>query len=117
MKVTESKFTIKGKSGATHIFDIYTPDTTFNNVGAVYVFTRRYQGTDSKFTHEIIYCGKTEDLSTRFNNHHKAGEIKKKNANCLCIKVATTENERTKIEEDILMCTDNNFPCNDTLNH
>ena len=57
-KVTETKFTIKGKSGETYSFDIYTTDTIFNKVGGIYIFTRRYQEAD-QYCHQIIYCGKT----------------------------------------------------------
>jgi predicted GIY-YIG superfamily endonuclease len=113
-KVTESPFVITGKSGKEYKFDIYTLDTTFNKTGGVYIFTRRYQGTDSKYYHDFIYCGKTDDLSTRFDNHHKADCIKKNKANCICVKEVSTEKERTEIEEDILK--GNNFLCNEVLN-
>jgi hypothetical protein len=115
-KLTNSKFTIKGKSGETHSFEIFDLNTTFNKVGGVYIFTRRYQDADNKFSHEVIYCGITEDLSSRFDNHHKASDIKKKNANCLCVLAANSEKERAMIEKDILGYSDNNFPCNDRLN-
>jgi len=113
-KVTTGQFTITGKSGTTYSFDIYTTDTKFNATGGIYIFTRRYQGTDQKFHHDIIYCGKAEDLSTRFNDHHKQDCIDKNKANCICIKAVSTEKERTEIETDILK--GNNFKCNEVLN-
>lgn len=113
-KVTEAQMTITGKSGKEYLFDIYTLDTEFKAVGGIYVFTRRYQGTDSKYYHNYIYCGKTNDLSTRFDDHHKKDCITKNNANCICVKGVDTEKERTDIETDILL--GNNFPCNEKLN-
>ena len=100
-KVTESKFTIKGKSGNTHSFDIYLLDTEFNKVAGVYIFTRRSKQTDGTFSHNIIYCGISNDLSTRFSGHHKEADIKKQNANCICIMVVSDEKQRTNIESDI----------------
>jgi len=113
-KVTESQLTIKGKSGTEYKFDIYTLDTNFTKTGGIYIFTARTKGTDGNFTHSFIYCGKTDDLSTRFNDHHKQDCIKKNNANCICVKAISTEKERTDIETDILK--GNNFKCNEVLN-
>lgn len=79
-KVTENKLTIIGKSGKKYEFNIYTLDTNFNPVGGVYIFIRLY-----KNQYSLIYCGKTEDLSTRFDNHHKADCIEDNNANRLCV--------------------------------
>jgi hypothetical protein len=113
-KVTESKFEIKGKSGKTYEFDIFKLDTSFNPIGGIYIFTRRYKRLDSKYYHELIYCGKTNDLSTRFDNHHKKDCIEKNKANCVCVKSVSSEQERTNIEQDILL--GNNFKCNEILN-
>lgn len=112
-KLTESKFTITGKSGNVYEFYIYDMDTVFKDVGGIYIFTKRTSNND-KFSHDLIYCGKTDDLSTRFNNHHKEDCVKKNEANCICVKTVTSEKERTNIEEDILL--GNNFKCNEVLN-
>lgn len=112
-KVTENKLTVTGKSKKVYEFMIYTLDTKFKAVGGIYIFTRRYKDGD-KYSHVFIYCGKTNDLSTRFDNHHKAECIKRNNANCLCVMSVNTEKERTSIEKDIL--EGNDFICNDVLN-
>lgn len=112
-KVTENKLTVTGKSGKVYEFIIYTLDTEFKAVGGIYIFTKRYKDGD-KYSHTFIYCGKTDDLSTRFDNHHKAACIKKNNANCLCVMSVSTEKERTAIEKDIL--EGNDFICNEVLN-
>ena len=116
-KITESTFSIQGKSGNKHTFGIYAIGTPFSSTGGVYIFTRRHQDTHGKHTHQIVYCGITGDLSTRFNNHHKETEIKKNNANCICVMFENSEKQRANIEADILTCTDNKFPCNDLLNY
>jgi len=112
-KATENKLTVIGKSKKVYEFVIYTLSTEFKEVGGIYIFTKRYKNGD-KYSHTFIYCGKTDDLSTRFDNHHKAACIKKNNANCICVMAVNTEKERTLIEKDIL--TGNDFTCNEVLN-
>lgn len=112
-----SSLTVVGISKTEYKFDVYSisnfDDIDFDADGGVYIFTRRYDD-NGKYRHHIIYCGKTNDLSSRFNNHHKEKDIIKHHANCICVKIVSTENERDKIEKDIL--EGNNFPCNDQLN-
>lgn len=114
-KLTDAIYTATGKSGRKYNFGIYSMDTNFKAVGGIYIFTKREMGRDGKYAHTTVYCGRTEDLSARFNNHHKADDIREKGANCLCVLGVSTENVRTEIERDILGCTDNSFPCNDLL--
>lgn len=111
-KVTENTFSIMGKSGKTYSFLIYTLDTEFKNVGGIYVFTNRHLSNE-KYTHEVIYIGKSGNISERLPNHHKAECIKRHNANCICIMQVDTESERTLIEEDLLK--GNDTKCNDLL--
>ena len=113
-KLTEIKITFKGESGKKYSFESFSLDTEFNKVGGIYIFTRRYKKTNENYYHEQIYCGKTEDLSTRFNNHHKEDCIKNNNANCICVISVSSEDDRTEIETDILK--GNNFTCNEVLN-
>lgn len=113
-KITNATLTINGISGKKYSFNIYSLDTKFAPIGGIYIFTKRYQGIDSIFNHDYIYCGKTRDFSTRFDNHHKENCIKKNNANCICIKSVATEEERVEIESDILKSC--NFKCNEILN-
>lgn len=112
-KLTESTITLTGKSGKEYKFEIYSLDTKFNAVTAVYLFSRRYK-TDDVYRHSYIYLGYTTDLSTRFDNHHKAACIKKNDANCVCIYRADTEKAAIAAEEDILAAI--NFPCNEVNN-
>ncbi|WP_304952242.1 GIY-YIG nuclease family protein [uncultured Alistipes sp.] len=113
-----SSLTVVGSSKTEYKFDVYTisnfDDIDFDAEGGIYIFTRRKIDDNGKYRHQIIYCGKTNDLSSRFNNHHKEKDIIKHHANCICVKIVSTENERDKIERDIL--EGNNFPCNDQLN-
>ncbi len=102
-----------GKSGKKYQFYIYELAASFKKVGGNYVFTERTTKQDGSSTHEIIYVGKTEDLSTRFQNHHKADCISKNGANRICVRQVDTENERDSIEKDLIK--NYNPVCNDQL--
>jgi len=109
-KITESKLTITGQSGAGYEFGLYTMDTQFNNVGGIYVFTKRSVSGN----HTYIYCGRTQDFPSRFSDHHKSDEIEANGANCIGVMVVSDHDRRVEIETDILQ--GNNFVCNEVLN-
>jgi hypothetical protein len=112
-KLTEARLSIKGISGKEYKFDIYSLDTQFVPFGGVYIFTKRYEKKAGKYSHKFIYCGKTNDLSTGFDDHPEADSIKQYNANCICILTSLSEEKRTEIETDILK--GNEFVCNEVL--
>ena len=102
--------TFRGRSGTEYTFGVYLMDTSFNEDGAVYFVTRRYQKPEGGYTHDPIYVGQTEDLSTRFDDHHKQSCFDRKNANCVCAYVENSESKRFDIEDDLIQ----NYvpPCN-----
>lgn len=109
--------TIKGMSGTSYIFNVYgfsrfsDLKDAFKSIPALYAFTRRFPNSASSYTHDLVYVGETDDLSTRFDNHHKQDCIVKSNANCICIhSFQGTELERLAAETDILNSFD--LPCN-----
>ena len=105
------RVTFKGASGNNYTFYAYTIGTSFNKVGGVYVFTVRTPKPEGGASHPVIYVGQTGDLSTRFDNHHKADCIVQHQSNCICILVQEDEQMRLAIEKDMI---DNyNPPCND----
>jgi hypothetical protein len=112
-KITENKYTLKGESGKEYSFGIYSLDTSFKEIGGIYIFTKRTKSGE-KYSHSNKYIGKTNDLSTRFDNHHKAECIGNNNANCICIMSVKSEDDRTEIETDLLL--GNNTSCNEINN-
>ena len=102
--------TFKGKSGNEYSFNAYPIDTEFKAIGTVYFITKRTEKADGTGTHTRIYVGQTEDLSERFDNHHKQDCFDRNNANCICIYSESDEDQRLEIEADLI---DNyNPPCN-----
>jgi hypothetical protein len=103
--------TFTGASGSKYEFNSYEFGANFKeNYGAVYFITKRHQNNNGGYSHERIYVGQTEDLSTRFDGHHKQDCFDQNDANCICIHGEQSENTRLDIEQDLI---DNyNPPCN-----
>jgi len=112
---------VTGESGRKYELKMYKLDENterlhdmcpeFPDVGGIYIFIKQYKDTNYR---DLIYCGKTENLSNRFYDHHKEDDIIEENPNYICIMRVNTDEERTLIEEDIL--GGNDFTCNEMLN-
>lgn len=101
---------LNGKSGTQYRFELYSLNTDFKNEGGIYIFAKK----TSNLKLRLIYCGKTENFTNRFKNHHKEKAIQKLGANILCVLFECDEHKRDEIEIDIL--ENHNFPCNDQHN-
>lgn len=103
------KLEVSGKSGKSYTFNIYILNTDFKDRGGLYLFTK-YVNSE----HDPIYLGQTQDLSSRFTNHHKEKCITKHGATHVSICRIENEKERIDAETDILGYYD--FPCNERNN-
>ncbi len=106
-----SILTLKGASGQTYDFEVYSYDSDFNALGAVYAITRRTQKNDGNYKHTLIHIGETGDLSTRYNGHHNEDCFFQHNANCTCIHLDDDENSRLATKADLI--AKYNPRCND----
>jgi len=59
-----------GASGTKYKFGIYTLETSFENIGAVYIFTKGIV-SDMKRNRDFLSTGQTEELANRIYNHEK----------------------------------------------
>lgn len=104
--------TVEGRSGRIYTLNQYSFDDfddvkgTLPEYGGIYVFTR----TSQSASHSPVYCGKADNFRTRFYNHHAEPCIRSNNANRISIMREDREDERTRIETDIL--EKYNFTCN-----
>ena len=101
--------TFKGKTG-TYNFGVYTTDTVFIDVGAVYIFSKRVVDSDGRGRHTFLYIGRTHSLEDRFSYHEKWACAQENGVNCICIHQDDNANSRLKKERDLL--TANPTPCN-----
>jgi len=107
-----ASITFTGKSGTKYEFNAYPWGTNFKkDYGAVYFVTKRTKNSEGGYSHTQIYVGQTENLSTRFDDHHKQYCFDRHGANCICVYGAQDENTRLKVEQDLI----NNYhpPCNE----
>lgn len=103
--------TLSGESGKQYEFNVYNMDTEFNAIGAVYCVSERTESASKSPSHSKIYIGQTGDLSTRFDNHHKADCFQQYGANCISVHKDGDEDSRLKKEKDLIAAY--NLPCND----
>lgn len=127
---------IKGKKD-TYNFQVYKLEDynfetqlrfTKNEQAGVYIFTKRKDiskidtttigGLTNwvyKATHQLLYCGRTDDLNGRFEKHHKSRDLVKADFNCLTICECNTHQKAEEIEKDLL--AEHNFKFNEILNN
>lgn len=104
--------TYKGKSKTDYRFNLYPMGTGFNNIGAIYIVTKR-EVNEGKGTHTLLYVGQTEDMSNRFDDHHKQDCFDSRGGNCIGVYQLSTQKERDAVEQDLIAAY--NPPCNDQL--
>lgn len=102
--------TFNGRQGQ-YKFEVYPLGTSFNAVGAVYIFTKRTTDVSGKGTHAFIYIGQTDSLKNRMPNHEKLPCINRNGANCVCVHPDDNETSRLKKETDLR--AENSTSCND----
>ena len=90
---------LKGDSGKEYKYWIYDLDASHSAVPANYVFVKE---TKTNF-YAPIYIGETEDISVRFDSHHKMSCILKNGATHLCTHKSSDEKEVRCAEESDLI--------------
>ena len=108
-KIADATFT--GVSSRKYSFTAYTLDTSFKNVGAVYIFTERRVGSDGNGRHTLLYIGETSELADRLDNHEKWPCVQRHGCNCIC--VHADEDEDSRLEKVTDLRHGNKTPCND----
>jgi hypothetical protein len=97
-----STVALRGESSDDYVFDVWPMNQAFKVIGVVYAVTRRYQNAAGGYSHDVIYIGQTEDLPTRFGDHHKDACFAERNANCICTLVDGDEDSRFAKEADLV---------------
>lgn len=111
MAVIEENITFVGDSGKGYKFTAYTKDTSFYDVGAVYIFTRRVW-EDGKYKYRFLYVGETEELGTRIRYHEKWDCVNGYDCDSICVHGEENSSERLKKERDLINWGNSPPPCN-----
>ena len=96
--------------GSQYSFTAYSADTSFNDVSAVYIFTKRTVN-EGKGSHSFLYIGETRELGTRIANHEKWACVNNYGCNCIC--VHRVEGEQARLDIETAFRNAHETPCND----
>lgn len=95
--VGSNTISLRGISGASYEFWIYSWGQEFKAVGGVYTVLRAEGGS-----FRVLYIGQTGDLSERFENHHKAGCFDRNRKTHIAAMTESSESRRLMVEKDLI---------------
>jgi len=98
--------TLRGASGTVYPFDVYPWGTPFRPFGAVYTVLKHR--SDGRF--DVLYIGRTTDMSERFDSHHKESCFRMYGRTHIGVHADPSEARRQVIETDLIR--GNSTPCN-----
>ena len=105
-KIAEATFSAGGKD---YSFNAYSTDTSFKDISAVYIFTKRTV-SNGKGSHSFLYIGETGELGTRIKNHEKWDCVNAFGCNCICVHSVSGDQNRLAIEKAFR--NEHQTPCN-----
>ena len=106
-KITEATFVVGGKN---YTFNVYSTDTSFIDVSAVYLFTKRTVSS-GKGSHSPLYVGETTELGSRIQSHEKWDCVNAHGCNRICVRRVSGAQSRRAIEKALR--DKYSPPCND----
>lgn len=98
----------EGTSGKKYKYWVYALDTTFEKSPGNYVFAK----TTKPDALLAIYIGETEDISERFDHHHKMPCILNNGATNICVHKSSDDRE-VRCEEESDLIANYHPVCND----
>ncbi|MGB3313250.1 MAG: hypothetical protein WBB85_02465 [Albidovulum sp.] len=98
-----------GQSGTEYGFDVYSVDTQFNDVSAVYAMSTR-KNDSGTYKHSVNYIGESGELGTRLAEHEKWPCATTHGTNAICVHRINGDTARLKVEADLRARY--NPPCN-----
>ncbi len=102
-----------GASGKKYNFIVYSTDTKFNDVGAVYIFKKRYRKSDGSYKYTPLYIGQTNSLKDRIPSHEEWPCVRRHGVNSICIHLDESKSSRLVKEKDLIDRGSSPPPCND----
>jgi len=109
-KVADARF--NGRVGK-YQFGVYTLDTDFKEIGAVYIFTKRTLDAARNSTHKCLYIGETDNLDKCIPNHEQWPCLNRNGVTHICVHVEQGVESRRVKKTDLRNA--NPTPCNDRI--
>lgn len=97
----EGNVTFFGESGTEYQFTVYSADTEFNNIGAVYIFCKVSIDDELNFILVPLYIGETGKLGDRIANHEKWDCVNREGCQFICVKAISRREVRLDVETDL----------------
>lgn len=94
---TPEKVTLSLGTGNALTFDLYSPNSGWNDVPAVYIFAQK-QGE----TIYVPYVGETDSLKNRLSNHERWPEAAKMGANRIGVLIENNPTTRAMWEQTLI---------------
>lgn len=88
----------EGASGNIYSFIALAEDTEFNDVGAVYIFTKRH----ARNRYDFLYVGETESLESKIPSHDEWPWLSCLGVNSICIHRDDNKITRIMKKRDLL---------------
>jgi hypothetical protein len=96
------KTMFKSKSGNHYRFKVFPLGTRFRKISGIYLIAYRAHSTHGGHRHKILFVGSTEDFSQPFEKHHKAQDLIRLGANCICVQSDKSEKSRLEKERELI---------------
>ena len=93
---------LRGLSGNKYDFNVYEWGTRFHGFGAVYYISKRVVKFGGSVSHKKIYIGQADDMSVRFDVHHKAQCFKDNGVNAISVHQDDDKDSRLEKEADLI---------------
>jgi hypothetical protein len=87
-----------GQSGRTYLYYIHPIGTKMQAIGGNYIFAK----TNAQGYWVPVYIGQTGNLDLRFDDHHKAGCVKRHAATHIHVHGSANERDRLAEETDLV---------------
>lgn len=95
-----------GKSGKEYMYNVYSIDTTWNDVAGNYIFAKKANSN----TWSAVYIGETESFKDRLPNHNELPCIRRNGGTHIHVHVNQDSQARLTEEQDLL--SNYTTPCN-----
>jgi hypothetical protein len=93
--------TVVGRNGQSHEFLVYPLDHVFEPLAAVYLVTARQPPDFGVIDYEILYIGKTSDLSTELAYHKYQAVFESHGANYIGVLIEPDSEKRALLAREL----------------
>jgi len=99
--LADQEYPLLGGSGKVHTFKALTMDSSFKEIGGIYIFVSRSTGK-GPYKEVFTFMDKADNISTEVTSLYKSNAFKPNPIKLVLIKYIHSEEERDEILKDTL---------------